>query len=197
MYTISSETRPRPITGLTSGLLQGTSIFRRHNQQTVTNVTYTGKLSYAFMWLSIHSYFLFLVFSFHSVFLFHHLFQELGLLACSGSEFIFWNLWIYWTVGRTPWMGDRPNAQASTYTQDNTTQKHADTQTCLEWNSNAWSQFSSGRRPYVPQTARPLGPVFFLSAFLIPLFHFFPLRFLLFLWLVYRLRQQVWKGKWN
>jgi hypothetical protein len=32
-------------------------------------------------------------------------------LACSGSEFIFWNLWIYWTVGRTPWTGDQPDAR--------------------------------------------------------------------------------------
>jgi hypothetical protein len=38
------------------------------------------------------------------------IFQGLGLLVLSGSEFIFWNLWIYWTVGRTPWMGDWPNA---------------------------------------------------------------------------------------
>jgi hypothetical protein len=32
-------------------------------------------------------------------------------LASSGSEFIFWNLWIYWTVGRTPWTGDQPVAR--------------------------------------------------------------------------------------
>jgi hypothetical protein len=38
-------------------------------------------------------------------------FQRLGILACSGSEFIFWNLGIRWTVGRTPWMGDRPDAR--------------------------------------------------------------------------------------
>jgi hypothetical protein len=37
--------------------------------------------------------------------------QGLDFLACSGSEFIFWNLWIYWTVGRTPWTGDRPDAR--------------------------------------------------------------------------------------
>jgi len=67
-------------------------------------------------------------------------------LACSGSEFIFWNLWTYWTVGRTPWTGDRPDARPLP-TQDNTTQKNADTHPCLEWNSNTWSQCSSGLRP--------------------------------------------------
>jgi len=36
------------------------------------------------------------------------IFQGLGLLACSGSIFIFQNLWIFWTVDRTPWMGDQP-----------------------------------------------------------------------------------------
>jgi len=34
--------------------------------------------------------------------------RRLGLF---GSEFIFWNLWIYWTIGRTPWTGDRPDAR--------------------------------------------------------------------------------------
>jgi hypothetical protein len=33
-------------------------------------------------------------------------FQGLGLLACCGSEFIFWNLRIYWTVGRTSSTGE-------------------------------------------------------------------------------------------
>jgi hypothetical protein len=50
--------------------------------------------------------------------------------------------------------------KASTYTQDNTTQKNADTHPCLEWDSNLWSQCSSGRRQYVPQTAGPLGPAY-------------------------------------
>jgi energy-coupling factor transporter transmembrane protein EcfT len=39
------------------------------------------------------------------------IFQGLGLLACSSSEFIFWNLGIYCTVGRTPWTGHRPDAR--------------------------------------------------------------------------------------
>jgi len=55
-------------------------------------------------------------------------------------------------------MGDRPDARPL-LTQDNT-QKNADTQTCLEWDLNPRSQFSSGRIQYVTQTARPLGPAF-------------------------------------
>jgi hypothetical protein len=39
------------------------------------------------------------------------IFQGLDFLACSGSEFIFWNLWIYWTVGRIPCTWDRPDAR--------------------------------------------------------------------------------------
>jgi hypothetical protein len=82
----------------------------------------------------------------------------LGPLACSDSEFDFWNLWIdFWTFGRTPWMGDQTIARLLP-TQDSTAQKNADTHPCLERDSNPWSQCSSGLRPYVPQTAQPLGP---------------------------------------
>jgi len=38
-------------------------------------------------------------------------FQRLGLLTWPSSEFIFWNLWNYWTDGRTPWTGDQPDAR--------------------------------------------------------------------------------------
>jgi hypothetical protein len=48
--------------------------------------------------------------------------------------------------------------KASTYTQDNTTQKNADIHPCLEWGSNSRSQCSSGRRQYVPETPRSVGP---------------------------------------
>jgi len=42
-------------------------------------------------------------------------------MACPDSEFDFWNLWIhFWTFGRTPWTGDKPNA-GPLPTQDNTT----------------------------------------------------------------------------
>jgi hypothetical protein len=54
--------------------------------------------------------------------------------------------------------GGTVRRKAPTYTQDNTTQKNADTLPCLEWDSNPRSQCSSDRREYVRQTARSLGP---------------------------------------
>jgi len=53
--------------------------------------------------------------------------------------------------------GGSDRCKASTCTQDNTTKKNADIHPCLEWDSKPRAQFSSGRRQYVPQTARPLG----------------------------------------
>jgi hypothetical protein len=48
------------------------------------------------------------------------------------------------------------------------TGQHTHTHPCLERDSNPRSQCSSGRREYVPQTARPLGPAsFFLSLYII------------------------------
>jgi hypothetical protein len=41
-------------------------------------------------------------------------------------------------------------------TQDNTTQRNTDTHPCPEQDSNLQSQCSSGRRQYLPQTARLL-----------------------------------------
>jgi len=72
--------------------------------------------------------------------------QGLGLLACSGSEFIFWNVRIYWTVGTTPWTGDQPIA-IPLPTQNSTRQRKADTHTCLKRDSNPGSQSSRGPRP--------------------------------------------------
>jgi hypothetical protein len=68
------------------------------------------------------------------------------------SEFM--NLWSF---VRTPWAGDQPDARPLP-TQDNTTQKNADTYPCLKEDTNAGSQCLSDRRQYVPYTARPLGP---------------------------------------
>jgi hypothetical protein len=62
------------------------------------------------------------------------------------------NFWTYesvWTIGRTPWTGDQPNARPLP-AQDNTIQKNADTHPCLERDSNPLSQCSSGRKHYVP-----------------------------------------------
>jgi len=46
-----------------------------------------------------------------------------------------------WTLGRTPWTGDQPDARPLP-TQDNTTQKNVDTHPCLERDSNPRSQCS-------------------------------------------------------
>jgi len=59
-------------------------------------------------------------------------------------------------------MGDWPITR-SVPSQDSITQKNADTRPCLEWDLNPRSQRLSGRRQYVPQTARPLGPVFSIT----------------------------------
>jgi len=59
-------------------------------------------------------------------------------------------------VGLLEW-GIDPS-KASTYTQDNTTQKNIDTHPCLKWDLNPRSKCSSGWRQYVPQTIQPLGP---------------------------------------
>jgi hypothetical protein len=63
------------------------------------------------------------------------------------------NLWIYQTIGRTPWTGDRPDARPLP-TQDKTTQRNADTHPCPEQDSNLRSQHSSDRRQYL---IRPVG----------------------------------------
>jgi hypothetical protein len=49
-----------------------------------------------------------------------------------------------WTVGRTPWTGDQPNARP--LPTHRTAQKNADTHPCLKWDSNPRSQCSSGQR---------------------------------------------------
>jgi hypothetical protein len=53
------------------------------------------------------------------------------------------------TFSRTPWTGDQPDSRPLP-TQDNTTQKHADTHPCTKQDSNLRSQCSSGRRQYLP-----------------------------------------------
>jgi hypothetical protein len=74
------------------------------------------------------------------------LFQGLGLLSCSGFRTYFSETYeSIWTHGSTRWTGDRPDARPLP-TQDNTTQKNADTHPCPEWDSNPRSQCSSGRR---------------------------------------------------
>jgi len=54
--------------------------------------------------------------------------------------------------------GGSARRKATTYAGQYTTQKNADTHSYIERDSNPQSQCSSGRRPYVPQTMRPLEP---------------------------------------
>jgi hypothetical protein len=76
----------------------------------------------------------------------------------SVQNFNFLNLMnLFGHFGKTPWTGNQPD-EMPLPTQDNTTQKNADTHPCLECDLNPRSQCSSGRRQHVPQTARPLGP---------------------------------------
>jgi hypothetical protein len=99
--------------------------------------------------------------------------KGLGLLACSSFKLIFLYVSI-WTVGRTFWIGDRPNTRPL-LTQDNTTQKNADTHPCLEWDSNPQSQCLSGWRQYMPQTAQPLGLAWYMFTMLIKILKVFEL----------------------
>jgi hypothetical protein len=63
----------------------------------------------------------------------------------------FFNFLILYTVGRTPWTGDRPVARPlhihrTTQTQNKRIHRHPS----LEWDSNPRSQCSSGRRRFMP-----------------------------------------------
>jgi hypothetical protein len=60
--------------------------------------------------------------------------------TCSATYVTFFS-----TCGTIPWMGWRPVVRVYLYTHHSTTQKDADTHRCLEWNSNPWSQCSSGQ----------------------------------------------------
>jgi hypothetical protein len=75
----------------------------------------------------------------------------------------FFSFLILYTVGRTPWTGDRPVARPlpthrTTQTQNKRTQyRHL----CLEWDSIPRSQCWSERRQFMPSTARPLWSALF------------------------------------
>jgi hypothetical protein len=62
-----------------------------------------------------------------------------------------------YTDGRSPWTSDEPVARPvcthrTTQTQNKCTHRHPS----LKWDSNPRPQRSSGRRQFMPQTARPL-----------------------------------------
>jgi hypothetical protein len=58
---------------------------------------------------------------------------------------------IFYTVGRTPWMGDQPVARPlPTHRTTQTQNKRTHTHPCFKWDSNPWSQWLSGRRQLMP-----------------------------------------------
>jgi hypothetical protein len=62
---------------------------------------------------------------------------------------------LLYTVGRTPWTEDQPATRplpTHRTTQTQNKRRHS----YLEWDSNQRSQCSSGRRRFMPYTARPL-----------------------------------------
>jgi glucan phosphoethanolaminetransferase (alkaline phosphatase superfamily) len=83
------------------------------------------------------------------------------IIIISGRYSPWWNFLLFYslltmtTVSRTPWAGDQA-AVRTLPTQDNTNRINEDKYSGLERNSNPRSQFSSGRRQFIPYTARPL-----------------------------------------
>jgi hypothetical protein len=63
----------------------------------------------------------------------------------------------FYTVGRTPWMVDQPVAKRLTvHIKQHKHTINADIHPYLKWDSNPRSQCLSGRRHFMPKTARPL-----------------------------------------
>jgi hypothetical protein len=67
-----------------------------------------------------------------------------------------WTLIIFYTVGRTPWTGDQPLQDLYLYTEQHKHRMNGHIHPCLEWDSNQRPQCLSGRRRFMPYTARPL-----------------------------------------
>jgi hypothetical protein len=62
---------------------------------------------------------------------------------------------ILYKVGRTPWTGISPSQGRYLHTEQHKHRINAHRHPCLEWDSNPRSQCSSGRREFMPWTARP------------------------------------------
>jgi hypothetical protein len=61
----------------------------------------------------------------------------------------FYSSLIFYTVGRTPWTGDRPVARPLMHTGEHKHRINAQRHPCLKWDSNPWSQCLSGRRQFI------------------------------------------------
>jgi hypothetical protein len=79
-----------------------------------------------------------------------------------GSTALCWALaafivpWFVYTVSRSPWTGDQPVARPLPAPGQHKHRMNAHRHPCLKWNSNTRSQCLSGRRQFMPKTARPL-----------------------------------------
>jgi hypothetical protein len=70
----------------------------------------------------------------------------------------FFSFLILYTAGKTPWVGDQSVARQLPTHRTTQTQNKAHRHPCLDWDSNPRPQCSSGRRRFMPLTARPLWP---------------------------------------
>jgi hypothetical protein len=71
----------------------------------------------------------------------------------------FFSFFILYTVGRTHSRGISQSQGSYLHTEQHKHRINANRYSCLEWVSNPRSQFSSERRQFMPQTARPLWSV--------------------------------------
>jgi hypothetical protein len=106
--------------------------------KTLSLITYRNKIYYAF--LAVNTAF---------VCLFIYLYSCRSHLKHRASVKRFVSLQFLKTVGRIPWMGDKPVARPLP-TQDDTDTINADRYSCLEWDSNPRSPCPSGRRQFMP-----------------------------------------------
>jgi hypothetical protein len=66
------------------------------------------------------------------------------------------DLWILQTVGMFPWASDQLCSKAAAYIGQHKHRMNAHRHPCLELDSNTRSQYLSGRRHYMPYSARQL-----------------------------------------
>jgi hypothetical protein len=85
--------------------------------------------------------------------LLHYFSLSLWLYSSLAIGRFFCFLLFLYTVGRTPWTGDQLVARPlPTHKQRMNVHRHP----CLDWDPNPRPQSSSGRRRFMPHTARPL-----------------------------------------
>jgi hypothetical protein len=68
----------------------------------------------------------------------------------------FFGFLVFYTVGRTPWKGDQPVARPLPTQKQHKHRINTHRHPCLKWDSKPRSQYMSGGRQFMSQTARPL-----------------------------------------